>query len=765
MKSMVGDAFLRVDGADKVTGKGVYASDIRIPGLAHAKVLRSPYAHALVRSVEVEKARQIPGVLAILTGKNLQNVNPYYGLFIKDQPVVALEKVRYAGDIVAAVVATDEEPAEEALKTIEVEYQELPAVVTVEESLHPNAPLIHEIPRTKRDLRCGKGTRIITHEKSNIGFHFRYERGDVESAFRNADVVFEDKFRFPSAQHYPLESHVSVAHFEGDGLTVWSSTQTPFPLRQELCGVFGLPFSKVRVIVPYVGGGYGAKGGIRTEAIASLLSRLVNKPVRLAFDAEGTFRTFCQPDATIAIKTAVKKDGTFLGRRCEVYLTGGAYANTGPRVAQKMGYRAHGPYKIPHLATDIYWIYTNTVPAGAFRGFGGSHVVFAYESHADVIASRLGMDAAELRMKNLLGRGEEYAPGDTPIDCDLKGALKKLVGEIGWKTPSVQSKDTGIKRGKGIACGVKDGGGTNKPAHAMVKLLNDGSILVSSATVEIGQGARTAFVQIVSQEFSVSPDRVQVGLIDTSYTPYDVGTNSSSSTVVMGQALEIAIRDARNQLLTAAASLMGVGKENLRLSEGKIVSDKASLTFRELMRRYSEDTGSEIIGRGFFKVPQKDEVPLGYPSPYWEVGLGAAEVEVDEMTGEVKVLKYVSITDAGKMINPIHCRGQDEGAAVFGMGLSLSEELKYRDGQLANPNLVDYRLPRFRDIPRSFVTRILEEGGGSGPMGSKGMGEGSILPVAPAICNAVYNATGVRIYEVPLRGERVWTALAKGDAP
>lgn len=768
MTSAIGQSLKRIDGREKVTGKGIYTGDLGLSGMVYGKVLRSPLPHARIRRLDSRQAESLPGVVAVLTRDNLHVAYPCHGPCVKDQPIVALEKVRYAGDLVAAVAATEEGTAEEALKRIEVDYEGLPAVFTVEEALKEGAPLVHEKIEGLRPSEYGSGGSQIVHENSNILLHFRYQRGEIEKGFGEADFVFEDTFLYPSAQHYPMEPHISVALFEGESLTVWTSSQSPFSVRQELARLFGLALSRVRVIVPYVGGGYGAKSGIKTEALAASLSRLAGRPVQVAFSADDTFQTICQPRAELTIKTGVKKDGAFVARRCEVYLNGGAYANSGPWVTEKAGYRAHGPYRIPHVLTDAYHVYTNTVPGGAFRGFGGPQAAFAYESHLDMIAYRLKMDPVELRMKNLLERGEEYAPGDTPIDCDLKLGLKQVAEAIGWgkqvegvKSARDQAMGPRIKRGKGIACGVKDGGGIDKPANAMVKILSDGSVLLSSGSVEVGQGMRTAFLQIVAEELSVSPDKIQMAELDTQYTPFDRGTNASSATAVMGRAVQRAATSAREQLLAVAASLLEAQPSALQLRDGKVFFRGESLGFREVMRRHAETEG-EIVGRGFFKVPRSDKAPLGYPSPFWEIGLGAAEVEVDEMTGEVRILKYVSLTDAGKMIHPLQCRGQDEGATLFGIGLTLFEEIVYRDGEMVNPNLVDYRLPKFRDLPESYTTYILEQQGGPGPYGAKGMGEGGILAVAPAVCNAVYDATGVRIREVPLRGERMWKALRKG---
>jgi CO/xanthine dehydrogenase Mo-binding subunit len=758
----VGINLRRIDGAEKVAGQAIYVGDLRLPGMAYAKVLRSPFAHARIRRIDAAKAAALPGVLAVLTGDNLDVVSNSFGAYVRDQQILATDKARYAGDMVAAVAATESAIAEDALKLIEVIYEELPAVFTVDEALKKDAPLVHESLEGRKDPGYGRGGAHIVHDKSNICFHFRHHRGDIEEGFRQSDFVFEDSFSFPSAQHYPMEPHISIAQFEGDVLTICSATQSPFPVRQELARVFGLPFSAVRVIVPYVGGGYGAKSGIKTEAIAACLSRVCGRPVRLAFSADETFKTLCQPRAQMTVKTGIKKDGTFVARHCAVYLNGGAYANSGPSVTEKAGYRAHGPYRVPHLLTDAYSVYTNTVPAGAFRGFGGPQVAFAYETHIDMVAQRLGMDAYEIRMKNLLEKGESFSEGDTPVDCDLKAGLKQVADAIGWNEQNTNgAQNRSKKRGIGIASAMKDGGGTNKPANAAVKIFNDGSALLSTGSVEVGQGMRTAFLQVVAEELSLPTDKVRVAALDTHYTPFDKGTNASSATSVMGRAVLQAARDARAQFIQAAASVFRTSEHQVRLADGMALCGEQKLSFREVMQRHFQDTEGEIWGRGFFKVAKDENIPLGSPSPFWEIGFGAAEVEVDEDTGQVTVLRYVSLTDAGKMINPLQCHAQDEGAAVFGLGQALFEDLAYRDGQLLNDSLVDYRLPRFTDLPDTFTTFIMEEGGGPGPYGAKGMGEGGILAVAPAIANAVYAATGKRLQTVPLTPEVVRNALAK----
>lgn len=765
MSTAVGQSVPRIDGADKVTGRGVYASDVKLSGMAHAKILRSPVAHARIRRIDASRVAAIPGVVAVLTKDNLKVASPYFGAYIKDQPIVALEKVRYVGDIVAAVAATEEKIAEHALREIEVEYEELPAMFEIDEALASNAPVIHDENPARKDPKYGYGASLTRHDSTNIFYHFHYERGDVEQGFREADQVVEETYFLAGAQHYPLESHVSVADYQGDQVTVWSGTQTPFPLRQEIARLFGLPFSRVRVIVPYVGGGYGAKSGVKNEALAVALSALAKKPVRVALSAEETFKTLCDPAAKVTIKTGVKKDGSFVARRCEVYFNGGAYANSGPTVTERAGYRAHGPYKIAHVKTDAYCVYTNTVPGGAFRGFGGPQVSFAYESQLDTIAHRLNLDPLEVRLKNLLDKGDLYTAGNIPIDCDLKSELKQLAQAIRWGEKSAQPKTPGLKRGKGIACAVKDGGGVNKEANALVQILIDGSATLFVGSVEIGQGVRTALMQVASEELSIAPEKIQVAPLDSQTTPFDRGTHASSAITVMGQAVQAAARDAREKLLAIAAEVFGAPGSALQLKDGQIAAGENRVTVAEIMRQHFGDLEGEISGRGHFKVERRDDAPLGYPATFWENGLAAAEVEVDEKTGEIKLINYVSLTDAGKMINPLHCRGQEEGSVLFGIGHALHEELAYRDGQLANPNLMDYHLPRFRDLPRSFHSIITEEGSGTGPFGAKGIGEGGTLAATAAICNAVYDATGVRVYRVPLTGQRIWTACAGKSAP
>ena len=745
----------RLDGIDKVTGAALYTGDIELPGMAIGKVLRSPHAHARLVGVDGSKAEALPGVLAVLTRDDLTALNSYYGATYKDQSIVAIDKVRYVGDPVAAVLAVDEATAEEALRLIEVEYEELPTATNIEEALAPGAPLVHETESVKAELRGSKYGAPDRFKGTNVCYHFGYSRGDVAKGFKNSDYVFEDTFSFQKVQHYSLETHVSIAHFEGDHLTVWSSCQDPFNLRDHLAGMFNLPQSRVRVIVPYVGGAYGGKLYVKSEPIAAALSWKARRPVRLAFSVSESFKTITRHPARIRLKTGVMRDGRLMARECEVYMDTGAYADAGPRVTQKAGYRSLGPYRIPQVKVDAHSVYSNTVPAGAFRGFGSVQVAWAYESQIDLIGERLGIDPLDIRLKNLLKKGEAYTPGDTPVDCDLKEGLLKVAEALKWKR-----KTSKPNTGKGLSCCIKDGGGTYKVAGATVKMSSDGSVVLLMGTVEVGQGSRTALSQVVAEELSVSLDQITVAQLDTDVTPYDVSTSASSSMTVMGLAVQRAAQEVKKQLLSTAAVILKDRADRLVVNNGKISNRKGQAVPYEkvIMERLGSKAG-EIIGRGIYRDKKSKRAVLGSPTTFWEVGWGGAEVEVDPDTGVIGVLKYISIADVGKAINPLQCIGQDEGAVLFGLGHTLFEEMVYEDGKLLNPNLIDYRVPTFRHLPNKFSSILMENLNGPGPFGSKGMGEGGLLPVASAIANAVSNAAGVRIYDLPLTPPKVWNAL------
>jgi CO/xanthine dehydrogenase Mo-binding subunit len=424
-------------------------------------------------------------------------------------------------------------------------------------------------------------------------------------------------------------------------------------------------------------------------------------------------------------------------------------------VTQKAGYRALGPYNIQYAKVEAYGVYTNSIPAGAFRGFGALQVTWAYESQMDMIAERLGLDPLEFRLKNLLKKGEVYTAGDTPVDCDLAEGLLKVADAIRWKEPSTRPN-----RAKGISCCMKDAGGTYKVAGATVKMSSDGSVILLTGTVEVGQGPRTALSQVVAEELGIGMEQIAVAQLDTDVTPYDISTSASSSMVVMGTAVQRAARDARQQLLACAAKILKQKPETLTLRDGGIhTQDGRSVSYGKVIVDFFGSKAGEIIGKGLYKDKRSKKAILGSTTTFWEVGWGAVEVEVDLETGVIKLLDYVSASDAGKAINPDQCIGQDEGALMFGIGHTLMEEMVFDGGQPLNPNLIDYRVPMFKDLPEHLQTILIENGNGPGPFGSKGLGEGGLLPVASAIAGAVNRAVGVRIQDLPLTPIKVWQAL------
>jgi len=751
----------RVDGVEKVTGKAIYTSDIQLPGMAHARILRSPIAHAKLTKVDASKAKEIPGVITTLTRDDIKNFNYKYGATYKDQSIVAVDKVRYVGDPVAAVLADDPVTAEAALELIDVEYEELPKVTNIEEATASAAIQVHEGGVARAELRGSTYGAPERFSGTNICYYLTFGRDDVDKGFTKADHIFEDTFRFQKVQHYALEAHNNVAYYDGEKLTVWAASQDPFTLRDHLSGIFRLPLSRVRVIVSYVGGGYGGKLYVKAEPISAALSWMTRRPVKLQLSVNESFKTITRHPARVTLKTGVSKDGKLVARNCQVYMDTGAYADAGPRVTQKAGYRALGPYRIPHAKVEAYGVYTNTVPAGAFRGFGALQVTWAYESQMDMIAERLSIDPLEFRVKNLLKKGDLYTVGDTPVDCDLKEGLLKVADAIKWREKSKKPN-----RAKGISCCIKDAGGTYKIAGATVKMSSDGSVVLLTGTVEIGQGSRTALSQVVAEELALPVEQITVAQLDTDVTPYDISTSASSSMVVMGTAVQRAAQDAKKQLLQCAAKVLKQNSDTLTLKTGQVVPKKGqAISYGQVIVDFFGSKAGEIIGKGLYKDKRNPKAVLGSTTTFWEVGWGGVEIEVDPDTGVVHLLKYVSACDAGKAINPDQCIGQDEGAVMFGIGHTLMEEMVYEDGQLLNGNLVDYRVPTFQDLPDQLDTILIENGNGPGPFGSKGIGEGGLLPVASAVANAVSRAVGVRIQELPLTPPKIWRALqAKAHA-
>jgi CO/xanthine dehydrogenase Mo-binding subunit len=746
---VVGQAVPRVDAIEKVTGRARYVTDLVLPGMAHAKVLRSPYPHARVIRVDVTRARSQPGVFVALAGADLTWCDPYFGPAFRDRPVLAIDVARYEGEPVAAVAAVDELTAAQALELVEVDYEALPAAMTLEEALRPGAPLVHTgepLAGHFADLSTLKPQR-----GTNVCHRFSYARGDAAAALGSAYLVLEDAFEFPRVQHYAMEPNAAVAAWDETGaLTVWAGTQNPYSVRVELAKMFGVPLARIRIVVPHLGGGFGSKTYAKLEPLAAVLARVAGRPVRLAASAAEAFQTVRRCGARVRMRVGLGRDGALLAVECHADYDVGAYADIGPRVVQKGTYTATGPYRVPHIALAARAVYTNTTPGGAFRGFGVPQLAWGLESLLDIAAERLDRDPIDLRRQNLLAHGEEFAPGDTPIDGKFEESLSRAVEALAQTAGAAD-------RGRGVAAMLKASIAPSV-SEAIVRLHADGSVTVLASTVEMGQGARTALAQIAAEVLAVPLAHVAVTPPDTAITPYDQTTSSSRSTTMTGRAVQEAAADVRDQLLRIVADHFQVLGRELTLEESSVVSGSRRLSYPEVLALRFGMTGGELIGRGIV-APGRTQAPLGGSTPFWEMAVGAAEVSVDEETGAVTVERYVSVADVGRAVNPLILEGQDEGAVVQGLGHTLFEEMAYADGHLLNGNLLTYRVPRAEDVPPALECRFTENADGSGPFGAKGAGEGSLIPVSPAVANALARLTGIRLRELPLLPERVWRAL------
>ena len=732
----VGNSVPRADAYEKVDGRAAFTGDLEVAGMAYAKLVTSPLPHARITRIDASKARAVRGVYAVLTGAELVNMETHYGSDKKDRPIVALEKVRFQGEPVAAVAAVDEATAEAAAELIEVDYEEFPVVEGVLGALESSGEPVHE---------------------SNLCHEYHYEWGDIDAGFAEADRVFEDTFTFPMVYHYAMEPHTCIASHEGDRIRVWSSAQHPFLVRAEIARIFRLPLNRVQVTVPYVGGGYGSKSYTKIEPLTTALSREAGRPVRLALTVEEAFRTVRRHAARATVKTGVMMDGTLVARDCVVHVDTGGYTDNGVRVTEQCGNRIPGPYRIPHLRVSSYGLYTNSTPAGSYRSIGGPQAAWAGESQMDIIASELGIDPVAMRLKNLVEPGEVVRHGRRPMEADLAQGLRAVADGIGWDAFTPHAPRPGLKRGIGIACSVSNSG-ASPTSTSLVRLNSDGSANVYIGTAEMGQGSRSVMAQIAAEELRLPLASMRVIASDTDAVPFDRSTGSSRSTTLMGLAVHEAATEVREQLLSLAAQRFETFPDQVSAAAGQVSFRGESVGYGALVREMFGGSGGELMGRGYvtpgFRDGRFQQDPV-----FWEVSITATEVEVDEDTGALRIVRLVSVADVGKAINPKQVEGQDEGAATQAIGHTLFEEMLYEDGQLLNPNLIDYRVPTFMDMPEVFETIIIENGDGPGPYGAKGVGEGGIVAVAPAVANALHNATGVRIRDLPLTPERVWRAL------
>jgi CO/xanthine dehydrogenase Mo-binding subunit len=749
---VVGTSIRRVDGVEKVTGAARFVGDLVVPEMLYGRVLRSPVPHARIARIDVTAAERMPGVVAVLVGRDLEGTDPFYGHAIKDRPIVALDRVRFAGEPVAAVAATDEAAAAEAVWAITVDYEELPAVPTLETALADGAVRLHEGP-----LRPGlfHGLGELRREEGNICYHYRSSRGEVERAIAGADLVVEGEYTFPAVYQYAMEPHTVIAAWGVDGLTVWASCQHPYLVRAELAELFGLPQLSVRVIVPYLGGGFGSKSYTKMEPLTAALSRKAGRPVRIANRVDEAMVTTRRHNMRCWMRTAATSDGAVVARQCKIWLDTGAYADNGPRVAATAGDAAPGPYRWQAAEVDAWAVYTNTPPAGSYRAFGATHLIWIGEAQIDALARRAGLDPVEFRHRNLLRPGEEVRPGGKPLDADLVGDVTKVAAAVGWGKPKPPLV------GRGVSVGLL-AAGANPVSTAAIRLQADGTAVLLVSTTEMGQGARTVFTQIAAEELALRPERIRVMGADTQFTPYDRSTGASRSTTLAGKAVLRAAADVRGQLLDIAAGVWGLPRSALAIRDGAVWHETESLSFPTLIARHFGMPGGEMIGRGEVR-PERGTGSYAEGPVFWEVCVGGAEVALDPETGRIHLRRLASVADVGKAINPQLVEAQDEGACLQGVGNALFEEMLFEDGVLVNGSLLEYRVPTTADMPDEFRSIIVENADGPGPYGAKGVGEGALAGVVGAIVTALADL-GVEMYDLPLSPERVWRRLRELEA-
>jgi len=748
---VVGKRKPMLDAMDKATGRARFTDDLAAPEMLHGKILRSPLAHAKVLRVDLSEAEKVSGVKGAISGRDIPKKK--YGIvpMARDEYALAIDKVRYIGDEVAAVVATSLDAAEEALSKIRVDYEELPAVFDPLEAMKPGAPLIHEeVP-------------------NNVSATIRKEFGNVEKAFGESDLLFEDTFETQAVNHCPLEPQAALAMVDHSGkVTLWASTQIPFFLRRNLANTLDIPESKVRVIKPKVGGGFGQKIDLYAKDFcAAFFAMKTKRPVKFVYEREEVFTSTRQRHPMhIQLKTGMKKDGTLMAQQFKVVADGGAYNSTAPLMITLSCYFIMLPYRIENLLYEGHHVYTNKPVGGAMRGHGIPQVRFAVETQLDRIAEKIGMDPLELRLKNAFHAGEPHPAKLLVQSCGFSDTLEKAAEGIGWKE----------KRGKlpfgwgvGLA-GASFPSGVSNMSHissgAIVKIERDGAITLLTGAADIGQGAETVISQIVAEELGVSLDDIRITAADTEITPLDPGTFGSGVTLRAGNAAKIAAQTAKDKLFEAVAEKMEAKIEDLEAKGRRIYikgSPERGMSLEEAIKLYQySDRPMPIIGRGSYQAPAKEPTTLlkedGNFSPAYSFMTQAAEVEVDTHTGKVKVIKIVASHDCGKAINPMLVEGQLEGSVVGGMGQALYENVITDHGQVLNPSFLDYGIPTAMEAP-SITSVEVETNDPEGPFGAKESGEGTQLAPAPAIINAIYDAIGVRFKSLPVTPEKVLKAL------
>jgi 4-hydroxybenzoyl-CoA reductase alpha subunit len=768
--SVIGKRLPRIDALSKATGEAIYTTDISLPRMLYGKMLRSPHPHARILNIDVSRAERLPGVKGVITWKDIGDDKKrfFYGALQPDEFPIAVDRVRFIGDEVAAVAAADEERAQEALGLIDVSYELLPAVFDPEEAMKPGAPQLHE------------------HAKGNISWRLYQDLGDVEEGFRQADCIREDRFVTGSQCHVPLEPHAAVAQFSRDGgLTMWASTQRPFALSWDLADALGLPPSKVRVIKPQVGGGFGGK--MEPSAVdfsAAYLARKTGRPVKVVLTREEEFLASRRRHASIFfVKSGVKRDGTITARSCRSIFNGGAYNSVGLIAAYLSALFLNIPYRVPNIRYEALRVYTNNTPSGAMRGFGSPQTYFAVETHTDMIAEELGIDPTEIRIRNGLTAGEVTANQMRIRTTGFAESVRSAAERSGWHE---KRKRGGRGKGIGMGCNAFNSGPRlrrlprHTDAHAfsstILRAHGDGNVTLITGSADIGQGSDSILAQIAAEELGIPYEHILVLAGDTEMAPLDYGTYGSRVTMMAGNATLSAAADLKQKIIKAVAGRLEVNPEDVYLRNGFVGlkdSPEVSISFSEAVILCQKSMGGKpVLGEGFFNPEEEGvldmknltERGVGNYSPAYSFGTQITEVEVDRETGQIEVKKATTAHDCGTPLNPMAVEGQLEGSISMGHGFALSEEVLLDKGLMLNPSMLEYRIPTSMDM-YPIENAEVDVYDPMGPFGAKEAGEGPIGPVAPSIVNAIHHATGVWVTELPIRPEKLAEAIKRQESP
>jgi len=779
MSKYIGVSVPRVDGVKKVTGAAKYVGDMKWPRMLYAKCVKSPYAHAKIVSIDVSAAKALKGVHDVITGD-------YYtkrgGLYLEDKNFLAVNTVKFCGEPVVAVAAETPEIAEAACELVKVEYEPLPVINNPMEGMAKDAILIHP------ELHTYKVVPIFHPQAhTNISHHHIIRKGDADAAFKYAEehpdeyYITEHEYHVPHVQHTPIENHIAVAQYEPDGkCTVWASCQSPYAVRQALSASFDIPLNKMRIISPYVGGGFGAKAGTTIEGIIiPLAMHSKGRPVMMEYTREEEFvNSYVRQGLYTKIKTAVRKsDGKFLAVQNDFYWDGGAYTEYGVNIVKASGFASTGPYEFDNVKTDAYCVYTNNPVGGPYRGFGMCEIHFGIEQNIDEVAKEIGMDPIEIRRVNGLAPGKSTGTGEIMKSCGFLEALDQVAEAIQYDKPCDPPSGPHKVRGKGIAGGWKSPSQpTNAGSAAIIRMNEDGTFFLMTSGHDIGQGSDTALTQIAAEVLCCDPSKFTIRTGDTDHTPYEWQTVASRITYCAGNAIKLAAEDLKEKLLDLAQIKLGYIKRELYLEDGWIINrnhPESRMPMSDLALGLAFEDGSgyggPAIGVGTFTLPNNInyDPATGYspkPAAFWTTAVAGAEVEVDTETGIIEVKKMVESCDPGHIVNPELYKAQVEGGMMQALGTVLFEELKLKDGKVLNKSFVDYKIPTIDNAPETFIAMGVEHPEETGPYGARGIGEPAMVPGAPAIANAIYNATGCRFTEMPITPERMLKALQEKAA-